>query len=77
MANDGEAGPSHLCDNSPDGGQVLHVMIVKACQGRKDIISPLEDEITGGEMSREAMARQVESHQVEERVEERHHLCNI
>ena len=39
--------------------------------------APLENEITGGEMSREAMARQVESHQVEERVEEGHHLCNI
>ena len=33
MANKGEAGPRHLCDDCSDSGQVLHVVVMEACNG--------------------------------------------
>ena len=60
MANKGEAGPRHLCDDCSDSGQVLHVVVMEACN-RAYFYS---QRVTRRKMSRIAMARQVKSHQV-------------
>ena len=33
MANKGEAGPRHLCDDCSDSCQMLHVVVMEACNG--------------------------------------------
>ena len=60
MANKGEVGPRHLCDDCSDSGQVLHVVVMEACNGA----SFCSQRVTRRKMSRMAMARQVKSHQV-------------